>query len=153
MARGSGEQKRGWAKVGKAATERVSGWRKTTSGKEKVYLKRALTYFAAWYGYKPLHTRGNATVIHGTSLAAQWLRICLLVWGDASLIPALGRFRVPRGNWAQAPWLLSPHLEPVLGRREATTVKSRAAYLQSSPHSPQQKKARMQQRRPSAARN
>ena len=59
---------------------------------------------------------------------------------DTGLIPSLGRFHTPQGNWAHAPQLLSLHtLQPLLQtEREAICL-------------PQLEKARSQQWKPSTA--
>ena len=71
--------------------------------------------------------------------------------GDAGLIPSQGGFHTPWGNWARELRLLKPEsLEPMLGNRRRRRSETE---LESSPHSLQLEKARMQQWRPSAAEN
>ena len=54
--------------------------------------------------------------------------------------------------WARAPQLLSPHAwSPCSVTREATAMRSPRTTTKSSPRSPQLEKARVQQRRPNAA--
>ena len=107
-------------------------------------------------------------MVIGTSLVAQWLRICLpmqetrvwsLVWEDPT---GCGVIKSVHHNywacalesashncWAFVPQLLKPaHLESVLrNKRSPRTARK------SSPHSPQLEKACVQQGRPNAAKN
>ena len=65
-------------------------------------------------------------------------------WGRGST-PGPGRSYMPWGNWARVSQLLARALEPVHC--------SERNHRQSGPHSPQPKKAQMQQWRPSTAKN
>ena len=99
--------------------------------------------------------------ITGTSLVAQWLRICLPVQGTQvrALVqedPACrGATKLVCHNyWAHVPQLLKPmHLEPMLCNREATAMRSPHTASKSSPCLLQLEKARVQQQRPNAAIN
>ena len=55
--------------------------------------------------------------------------------GDKHLIPDLGGFHVPQGNWARVTQLLSPcALEPMLCNREATAVRNPHPATKGRPH-------------------
>ena len=107
----------------------------------------------------------------GTSLVAQWLRICLPVQGTRvqSLVredPTCHRATKPvshnywicaleptrRNYWARVLQLLKPmRLEPVLHGK--LQMRSPCTTTKSSPRSPQLEKAHVQQRRHNAAKN
>ena len=92
----------------------------------------------------------------GTSLVAQWLRICLPMQGTRvqALVredPSYCRATKPvcHNYRACVPQLLKPaHLEPVLRNK-----RSLHTAMKSSPHSLQLERAHVQQRRPNAAKN
>ena len=104
----------------------------------------------------------------GTSLVAQWLRICLpmqgtwvraLVWEGPTCCRATKPVRhnywacalepASHNYWAHVPQLLKPtRLEPVLCNKRSTAIRSLCTTIKSSPRSPQLEKAREQQRRP-----
>ena len=77
--------------------------------------------------------------------------------GDMGTIPGLGRFHMPRGNWACAPEPESDSSEPQVLRvrgsatRKATALEAGAPQPESRPSSLQLEKAQAQQRRPSPA--
>ena len=74
--------------------------------------------------------------------------------GDTGSSPGLGRSHMPRSNWAREPQLLSLRVWSLCSAtREATMMKSLRTTTKSSPRSPQLEKARLQQRRPNAAKN
>ena len=107
----------------------------------------------------------------GTSLVAQWLRICLpmqgtrvrsLVWEDPTCLGAAKPVHhnywacalepVSHNYWARMPQLLKPaHPRAHAPQREATAMRSPRTATHTSPHSPQLEKARMRQQRPNAA--
>ena len=60
---------------------------------------------SSWWESKGIWLRKS---IMGTSLAAQWLRICLPIAGYMGLILGLGRSPMRRSNKVQEPQLLSP---------------------------------------------
>ena len=74
--------------------------------------------------------------------------------GDTGSSPGPGRSHMPRSNKAHVPQLLSLRSRAhALQQREATTMRSPRTATKRSPRSPQLEKARVQQRRPSAAKN
>ena len=69
--------------------------------------------------------------------------------GDTGSSPGLGRFHMPRNNWAHEPQLLSLRS----ATREAVTVRGLHTAMKSGPRSPQLEKALAQKRRPNTAKN
>ena len=74
--------------------------------------------------------------------------------GDAGSSPGLGRFHMPRNNWAREPQLLSLHIWSLCSAtREAATVRGPRTAMKSGPRLPQLEKALTQKRRPNTAIN
>ena len=74
--------------------------------------------------------------------------------GDTGSSPGLGRFHMPRSNWAHEPQLLSLRVWSLCSTtREATTVRGPRTAMKSGPHLPQLEKALAQKRRPNTAKN
>ena len=109
----------------------------------------------------------------GTSLVAQWLRICLpmqgtRVWTLVREDPTCYRATKPmscnywactlepkkHNYWARVPQLLKPACpEPCYATRKATAMRSMHTTMKSSSRSLQLEKAHVQQWRPNAAKN
>ena len=103
----------------------------------------------------------------GTSLVAQWLRICLLGFpggavvgslpasaGGAGSSPGLGGSHVPRSGWAREPQLLSLRVWSLCSAAgEAAIVRGLHTAMRSGPRLPQLKGALAQKRRPNTAIN
>ena len=117
-------------------------------------------------GYQIQSLRSHLKYPSGTSLVAQWLRILLpmqgtqdwaLVWEGPTCRGAVKP--VSRNYWACALEPSSPKYRslrawsPCSATREATAMRRPRTATKSSPRSPQLEKARMQQRRPNAAKN
>ena len=114
---------------------------------------------------------GHESVSRGTSLVAQWLRIRLpmqgtRVWALVQEDPtcrgaskpvchnywAWALESVSHNYWACVPQLLKPaHLEPVPQQEKPQQWDARAPQWRVAPRSLQLEKARVQQRRPNAA--
>ena len=74
--------------------------------------------------------------------------------GDTGSSPGLGRFHMPRSNWAREPQLLSLSIWSLCSAtREAAIVRGLRTAMKSGPHSPQLEKALTQKRRPNTAKN
>ena len=74
--------------------------------------------------------------------------------GDTGSSPGLGRFHMPRSNWAREPQLLSLHVWSLCSAtREAATVRGPHTVMKSDPLLPQLEKALAQKRRPNTAKN
>ena len=68
--------------------------------------------------------------------------------GDTGSSPGLGRFHMPRSNWAREPQLLSLHVWSLCSAtREATMVRGPRTAIKSGPHLPQLEKALAQKQR------
>ena len=110
---------------------------------------------------------------YGTSLVAQWLRICLPMHGTwvralvqedptcrGATKPVCHNYwacalePMSHDYWAHAPQLLKPTcLEPVLCNKRSHRNEKPTTATKSSPHSPQLEKARAQQQRSNTAKN
>ena len=143
------------------------------------YLSISLYHFqfpsSVFYSFqhKGLSPPWLSFLLGGTSLVAQWLRIHLpmqgtwvsaLVWEDptcrGTTKPVCHNYWAcalePKSHncWACVPQLLKPAcLEPMLHKREATTMRSPRTATKSSPCESQLEKAHAQQWRPNAAKN
>ena len=74
--------------------------------------------------------------------------------GDTGSSPGLGRFHMPRSNWAREPQLLSLRVWSLCSAtREAAMVRGPRTAMKSGPHLPQLEKALAQKRRPNTAIN
>ena len=74
--------------------------------------------------------------------------------GDTGSSPGLGRFHMPRSNWAREPQLLSLRVWSLCSAaREAAMVRGPRTAMKSGPRSPQLEKALAQKRRPNTAKN
>ena len=74
--------------------------------------------------------------------------------GNTGSSPGLGRFHMPRSNWAREPQLLSLRVWSLCSAtREAMTVRGPRTAMKSGPRLPQLEKALAQKRRPNTAKN
>ena len=74
--------------------------------------------------------------------------------GDTGSSPDLGRFHMPRSNWAREPQLLSLRIWSLCSAtREAAIVRGPRTAMKSGPHSPQLEKVLAQKRRLDTAKN
>ena len=74
--------------------------------------------------------------------------------GDAGSGPGLGGSRVPRGDWAREPQLLSLRVWSLCSATgEAAMVRGLRTAMKSGPHLPQLGKALARKRRPNTAIN
>ena len=72
--------------------------------------------------------------------------------GDTGSSPGLGRFHMPRSNWAAEPQLLSLHIWSLCSAtREAAIVRGPRTAMESGPRLPQLEKALAQKRRSNTA--
>ena len=96
----------------------------------------------------------------GTSLEAQWKRICLPMQGTQVQSPVgedctyCGKTRPKSWNyWACELHSWSPHTQSLGSTREATAMSSLRTARKSLPHFPQPEKVHAKQQRPSAAKD
>ena len=74
--------------------------------------------------------------------------------GDTGSNPGLGRYHMPRSNWAREPQLLSLRVWSLCSiAGEAAIVRGPRTAMRSGPRSPQLEKALAQKRRPNTAKN
>ena len=74
--------------------------------------------------------------------------------GHTGLSPGLGRFHMPRSNWAREPQLLSLRVWSLCSAtREAAIGRGPRTVMKSGPCLPQLEKALAQKRRPNTAKN
>ena len=145
-------------------------WKDTCTS---VFIAALFTIAKTWKQPKCPSTDEDKEDMVGTSLVAQWLRICLPMQGTWvwSLVPedptchgatkplchnywACALEPASHNYWAHVPNYWNPCAEsPCSTTREATAMRSPRTAMKSSPRSPQLEKARAQQRRPNAARN
>ena len=74
--------------------------------------------------------------------------------GDTGSSPGLGRYHMPRSNWAREPQLLSLRVWSLCSAtREAAMVRGPRTAMKSGPHLPQLEKALAEKRRPNTVLN